>query len=144
MLAWNEKFDTGDELIDAQHRMLISYVNRLEELAAVDVPARDHVELFFRFLEFLESYVLTHFKQEENCMFRTRCPVHFENMRAHTEFLDFFRQFKRQVAVEGWRPEVVRELNEACSAWVQRHILRVDVQLKLARERAPDPNAGAA
>jgi hemerythrin len=32
MFQWNEEIATGVALVDSQHRMLISYVNRLEEL----------------------------------------------------------------------------------------------------------------
>lgn len=143
MIEWSDKFEIGDELIDAQHRMLINYVNRLDDLSPAANPSPESVELFFRFLEFLETYVLTHFKHEEDCMYRTRCPAHYENLKAHTEFLDFFQQFKRQVAVEGWRSELVDELNNSCKAWIQRHILLIDRRLKYARLPSGSPSNGA-
>lgn len=130
MLQWTDKFETGHSFIDAQHRMLISYVNRLEVLSQNPNPSREDVELVFRFLEFLETYILTHFKDEEDCMFRFRCPAHQENKQAHSEFLDFFRHMKRRLETEGCRPELVKELYEACVAWIRRHILRIDTQLK--------------
>jgi len=64
MLNWNEKFETGHELIDTQHRMLISYINRLEVMAGITNPSAVDIELFSRFIEFLESYILTHFTEE--------------------------------------------------------------------------------
>lgn len=130
MLEWNAQFETGHSLIDAQHRMLISYINRLEELSGKANDAREEVELFVRFLEFLEDYILTHFREEENCMYRYRCPAHFDNKKAHTEFLDFFRGLKRRFGLEGYQPDLARELVVGCMAWVQRHILRIDVQLR--------------
>jgi hemerythrin len=144
MLEWSEKYEIGDPLIDAQHRMLVSYVNRLDEMAAAAGADREQIELFLRFLDFLESYILTHFGHEEECMYRTRCPMHQENLKAHGEFLDFFRQFKRQVEVEGWRLEQVRELSLSCNTWIVRHILRVDIRLKDAREAAQKKTASEA
>ncbi|HUC84605.1 MAG TPA: hemerythrin domain-containing protein [Candidatus Acidoferrales bacterium] len=138
MLEWSEKFETGEPVIDAQHRMLVAYVNRLDVLAQAVNPTREEIELFFRFIEFLETYVLTHFQREEDCMFRVRCPAHYENKKAHTEFLDFLWQFKRQAALEGWRPELVKELDDSCNAWIQRHILRTDMRLKFSRDQAKD------
>jgi hemerythrin len=139
MLQWNEKFETGHMLIDTQHRVLISYVNRVEDLSQATNPSRDQVELFFRFMEFLETYILTHFQAEEDCMYRFRCPAHFENKKAHTEFLDYFRQFNRQLAIEGYHPDAAKELHNACAVWIQRHILRVDTQLKGCQKRPPEP-----
>jgi hemerythrin len=130
MLNWNEKFETGHSWIDTQHRMLISYINRLEDMSGNTNPSQEDIALFLRFMEFLENYLITHFREEEDCMFRFRCPAHKDNKIAHTEFLDFFQGFKRRFGIEGYRPEVVRELFEACVAWIQRHILKIDVQLK--------------
>jgi hemerythrin len=130
MLLWNEQFETGHLLVDAQHRMLISYINRLEELAQNTNPSRIDADLFLRFIEFLETYILTHFRDEEGCMNRFKCPVRAENKMAHRAFLGFFRKFKRRLEVEGYRPAVMQELHESCSAWIQQHILRIDVQLK--------------
>lgn len=140
MLNWTDKFETGHSLVDSQHRMLISYVNRLEGLSANTNPTREEVELFLRFLEFLEDYIMAHFRDEEDCMYRFRCPAHFDNKRAHSEFLDFFRGFKLRFEIEGYRPEVVKELFEACVAWIQRHILRVDVQLRSCQTRVFEPD----
>ena len=130
MLDWNEQFETGHSVIDSQHRMLIAYINRLEELSGNSHPSHDEVELFARFLEFLENYIVTHFTEEEGCMFRFRCPAHKDNLVAHSEFLDFFRGFKLRLEIEGYSSEAVRELYAACVAWIIRHILRIDVQLR--------------
>jgi hemerythrin len=76
-----------------------------------------------------------HFGEEEACMLCFRCPAHKDNKRAHTEFLDFFKSFKLQFGIEGYRTELVKELYEACAAWIQRHILRIDVQLRPCQTR---------
>jgi hemerythrin len=140
MLNWNEEFETGHAEIDSQHRMLIAYVNRLEELSASSNPSNYEEELFNRFMDFLEDYITTHFRDEEGCMLRFRCAAHKDNMIAHTEFLDFFRGFKRRLQINGYSTEVVRELYAACVAWIREHILRIDVQLKPCRTPfyAPD------
>ena len=140
MLQWSDQFETEHPLVDTQHRMLISYINRLEDLARNTNPSRVEVELFSRFIEFLETYILTHFRDEEGCMNRFKCPIRVDNKIAHRAFLEFFRKFKLRLDGEGYRPEVVQELHDACSAWIQQHILRIDVQLKpcLNQTSAPE------
>ena len=130
MLQWSEQFETGQSLVDSQHRMLISYVNRLEVLAQNTNPDRGHVELFLHFIEFLETYILTHFRSEEACMHHLQCPIRGDNQKAHQSFLDYFQEFKQRLEAEGYRPEAVQELHNSCSRWIQQHILRIDVQLK--------------
>ncbi len=130
MLDWNEQFETGHPLIDTQHRMLISYINRLEEMAGNPSPNQEEIELVLRFMEFLENYIMTHFREEEDCMFRFRCPAHQQNQMAHREFLGFFTGTKLRFEVEGYSVEAAQELFEACVAWIQRHILKIDVQMR--------------
>lgn len=149
MLVWSDKFETGQALIDAQHRMLISYVNRLEGVWQNTNPSREEVEQFVRFLEFLEDFVLEHFREEEDCMFRFQCPAHKDTIIAHTEFLDYFRKFKLRFEKDGYRAELVRELVDACVGFIQRHILGTDLQLKpcqmpclVLKEVRPDASNG--
>ena len=67
-------------------------------------------------------------------MFRFRCSAYKDNKRAHAEFLDFFRGFQRRFVIEGYSAEAVKELFEACKAWIQSHILKIDAQLKPCRK----------
>jgi hemerythrin len=130
MLQWSAHFETGHLEIDSQHRTLIDYINRLEEMSHTTNPDRVEAEFLFNLVDFVESYTKTHFALEESCMARHRCPAHEENKAAHAQFLGFFRNFKHRFETEGCRPEVVKELHDTCSAWVQNHILRVDQKLR--------------
>lgn len=139
MLLWREQFETGHSLIDTQHKLLISYINRLEGMSRITNPSRQEIEFFLQLISFMDTYIAVHFKQEEECMASYKCPVHKENQAAHREFLLFFRKFKLHFEAEGFRPDVVRELHESCHAWIQHHILQIDVQLKpcLGRQATP-------
>lgn len=130
MLNWDDKFATGHLMIDCQHRMLFAYLNRLEEITCHTNPTKEEVELFLRFTDFLETYVLTHFQQEEECMFEHRCPAHAANRAAHQGFIEFFRRFKGRLEAKGCQIEALKELQEACKEWIQDHILKIDAQLK--------------
>ncbi len=130
MLQWSTQFETGHTLIDSQHQMLISYFNRLESMATNRSPSRQEEEFLLNLVNFVETYSVVHFKHEEGCMLRHRCPACAENKEAHGQFLAFFRQFKLRFETEGCRPELVHELQEACATWIQQHILKIDLQLK--------------
>jgi hemerythrin len=140
MLLWSEKFETGHTLIDTQHKMLVSYINRLEGMSHNTNPNRQEVEFFVQLVGFMETYIDVHFKQEEECMNRYKCPAHQENKEAHRQFLVIFRKFKRHFEADGIRPAVLLELHEAGSAWIQQHILQIDMRLKPCLNRIPDPD----
>lgn len=140
MLLWSEQFETGHPLIDTQHKLLISYINRLGGIAKNTNPDRQEAEFIIRFIGFMEVYIDVHFKCEEDCMDSYQCPVRGENKEAHREFLIFFRQFKLRFEAEGFRPEVLSELHESCRTWIQNHIMQIDVQLKPCLSQPPAPD----
>lgn len=130
MLAWTERFETGEAVVDSQHRTLIDYINQLEGLANTTNFDRREIEFILNLIDFIEMYTVAHFKHEEGCMARHRCPVHQQNANAHAKFIEFFGNFKQRFDNEGCRPEVLMELHTACSDWIQHHILTIDLQLK--------------
>lgn len=137
MLQWTEQFETGQTEIDAQHKTLIDYINRLEEMSHTTNPDRAEAEFLLNLVDFVETYTEVHFKHEESCMVKFRCPSYSDNKAAHGQFLDFFRKFKHRFESEGCRPDVLKELHDFCSSWIQSHILRLDMQLKPCIEKIP-------
>jgi hemerythrin len=127
MLAWSEQFATGSTLVDTQHRMLIEKINKLEQLLSGPPPSKATCD---ELLNFLASYVATHFKFEEQCMARYHCPVHEKNKEAHAAFLGIFAKYQQRYQTEGPKPELLRSLQAAASDWIKNHILSVDIQLK--------------
>lgn len=127
MLVWSEQFATGTPLVDTQHRMLIDKINQLEQLLNGPPPPKAKCD---ELLNFLGSYVGTHFKFEEQCMERARCPAHEKNKQAHAAFLGVFGKFKQRYLAEGPKPELLKSLQVAAADWIKQHILTVDIQLK--------------
>ena len=127
MLTWSEQFATGSPLVDTQHRMLIEKINELERLLSGPPPAKAACD---DLLNFLGSYVGTHFKFEEQCMERYHCPAHEQNRQAHAAFLATFTKFKTQYLAQGPKPDLLKSLQVAAADWIKAHILSVDIKLK--------------
>lgn len=127
MLIWSEQFATGVPLVDTQHKMLIEKINLLERLLAGPAPTKEKCD---ELLNFLGSYVGTHFKYEEGCMEKMRCPAHERNKQAHAAFLTVFGKFKTRYLAEGPKPELLKELHGAAADWIKNHILSIDISLK--------------
>lgn len=126
MLIWNEDFATGSALLDVQHRILIDKVNQLETLlGAPAIPKADANEL----IDFLDRYTKTHFRFEEQCTHRHRCPAYEPNQKAHAAFVETFGRFKEQYAVQGPDRRLLQDLHNMISNWIRNHILSLDVRL---------------
>lgn len=130
MLLWTEQFATGSPTIDEQHRQLIQYLNEFEGLLTQTNPTPKEINFIIQFLQFIEDYVSSHFSYEEKCMESYRCPSHQKNLQAHEHFKEVFQRYKVHSHKEGFRHDLLVELNQIMQSWVQDHILRVDTQLK--------------
>ena len=140
MIIWNEDYSTGIETIDQQHKLLIEQINRLEEVVANTKPSELEIRFASRLVSFLDSYAKMHFGLEEKCMEAYRCPAHALNEEQHKQFAGFIERFKHKFDAEGFSVEAFKELYEMTSAWITRHILRVDGQLFACVRAAHPPN----
>ena len=130
MLVWNKQFETGIPELDAQHREMIAYVNRLELMALNQSLNRLDVAYLNHFLEFLEEFARHHFHHEEKCMVKYQCPAYEECRRTHEDFVTFQDRFRQRLKTEVLRPAMIRELSDFCNLWIQNHFVKVDLQLK--------------
>lgn len=130
MIEWNEQLKTGSDALDQQHQMLIYNINHLEYLLSETNPDVRTCDFLIHLVDYLESYTKTHFRFEEDCMQRHRCPIHEKNRQAHQLFMGHFQQFKEDIRHHGIRPEAFRALHLAMRQWIEEHILQVDTQLK--------------
>ncbi len=145
MILWDKQMETGSRTIDEQHRMLINNLNHLECMLNATNPTREECEFLIQLVNFLESYAEKHFRFEEQCTERYRCPMHAKNKDAHGMFLTLFQRFKERCKTEGLRPDMIRALHQTLSLWIQEHIVKIDTQLKpCLKEGDPEsPLAGA-
>ena len=130
MLLWTKQFETGSVKLDLQHRLLIDNINLLgEELQNPD-PTGEEAQHAARLLEYLEAYANIHFKVEEKCMERYRCPAHAKNQQEHERFREFIRNYKKLCELEGFKVELLKNLHGVIRSWIEEHILKIDTQLR--------------
>jgi hemerythrin len=130
MILWNNQFETGNEKLDEQHRLLIDNINLLGEQLHSTNPTKQQLEFAIQLVDYLEAYANIHFKGEEQCMASYRCPVHAENQREHERFRGFIHDYRRLCEVEGFKVDLLRNLHQVMRAWITDHILKIDTQLR--------------
>jgi len=131
-IHWQEKYATGIDAIDSQHRKIFEFCNKLEELIEQEVDSGPKLD---NLLMFLTTYASTHFAYEENCMFKHACPVAKQNRDAHVKFLDFLETSKAQRYTASSSLEWMRNLHAFLEKWLDSHICQIDTQLKQSIEK---------
>ena len=125
--AWSDQYATGVEDIDNQHKKLFELINQIEdELDRTELDER-RVK---RIITFLGLYTKSHFGYEEDCMFRHKCPLYTKNKDAHTKFLDFYKDVKKESEEEGVSKSLLKKLHDTAENWLVNHIGKIDTHLR--------------
>lgn len=127
IMEWDEDLSVGIEQIDADHKILVSLLNKASDHSLANKEVEE-------ILDELLIYTLQHFKREEAVMQACGFPDLAEHQKLHKELGN------NAVKLAGeWRekhsPEVILELLEFLRAWLVKHIMEEDkVIVKYAKD----------
>ncbi len=126
-LVWNdEKYATGFQDVDDQHRKMFGLVNEL--LSALG-SGESRQEISER-LDLLADHAVRHFACEEGHMDRLQCPVRVTNECAHECFLRDFTALRELFDEEGNNPRFISEVEDKVCGWLHKHLMAIDLILR--------------
>ena len=120
-LFWDKKYETGIDVIDFQHRILLERTNDLIDLVNKN-EAQDNM---FPILIFLEDYTLYHFDTEEQFFDSFDYINKEKHLQEHREFIKKIIEFKEQYA-KG-TVKIDKDLLDYLLNWLISHILGTDM-----------------
>ncbi|OXS27821.1 MAG: hypothetical protein BCS36_10820 [Desulfovibrio sp. MES5] len=118
---WTPSYSTGVPVIDGQHKLLLSYVNRLHNGLR---QGRDSA-LLLEILDSLAGYAFTHFTTEEIFFAYSDYPCSKEHIEEHQAFKNKLVLF-REALLQG-KADVDQALLEFLKTWLIEHIQGMDV-----------------
>jgi len=118
-IEWDLGLETGDVLVDQQHRGIHSLFNALE-------AAEDSMQEIMRVLDTLLDHVVTHFTTEEDLMEREHYPDALvdEHVAQHRELTGSVRQ--KVLEFRTGQLTTTDELVEFMREWVTVHVRQHD------------------
>lgn len=125
--AFTEKYKTGIELIDSEHRRLFEIIQETSELTN-DVLFNDKYDEIKIILAELKDYTVLHFKDEEAYMERVQYEGIEAQRCAHQAFVDRLNEVNLE-QVDGDQEGYLRELITFLLDWLVNHILKMDKQI---------------
>ncbi len=135
--VWNERFVTGENIVDREHQELVRIINLVIDQASRHTPADEIAKVLGQ----LVNYAQIHFRHEEELMAATACDPRFQeaHRRVHREFAD---QVGTMSSIPGTSTE---DLLRFLTAWLAHHILGMDQamarQIKKIRQGASATSA---
>jgi len=126
MITWNSRFETGNAVVDQDHKALIAQINALED-ALKKGTAKEQLG---QMIGFLNQYVRAHFAREESIMRAVKCPASGQNCTAHQALTAKLDGWVSRLNTGGATTSLVLEIYREASEWLRQHIVKVDCQLR--------------
>lgn len=117
--------ETGNTLIDSEHRQLIQAIN---DLLAACAAGKGRAELE-KTTKFLYDYTAKHFADEERLQMQTNYPDYQNHKRYHEEFKKVVAGLVKKLQEQGPTVALVGEVNSAIAGWLLNHIKREDTKV---------------
>lgn len=118
--VWDERYMTGETIVDSEHQELVRIINMVVEKVSRDTPEAEIEQI----LEKLVQYAVIHFRHEEELMAASGCDARFI-----AKHIEIHREFARQVismrGISG--PGTgTEDLLQFLTSWLAHHILGID------------------
>lgn len=122
MYIWARDLETGNTMIDTQHKQLIQAINNLLEACAKG-QGRTQID---ETLKFLNNYITSHFKDEEALQQKYQYPDYINHRQYHEGFKKVVKEIIREYEKEGATIVLVGKVNKNIGEWLINHIKRED------------------
>lgn len=126
MITWNASLETGNTVVDNDHKVLISQINALGDALKAGT-AQDQLA---QMIGFLNTYTREHFAREEKIMDDVKCPTTGQNCTAHKALVAKLDRWVAKLNAGGPSTALVLEVYKESSDWLRNHIVGIDSHLK--------------
>lgn len=117
--------ETGNALIDREHRELIDAINALLDSCSKG-QGRNELE---KTAQFLQGYTSKHFSDEEQLQRQNNYPDYVQHKKYHEVFKKTVADIVARLSVNGPTIALVGEINTALAGWLINHIKKEDKKL---------------
>ncbi|NUO07333.1 MAG: hemerythrin family protein [Candidatus Brocadia sp.] len=124
-MQWNNNLSVGVDVIDNQHKGIISRINDLLH-AMSQGKGKNEVG---KVLTFLADYVVKHFSAEEALMRKYNFTGYAEQQAEHAQFIKDFSLLKNEFETRGITSTLVLQIQRQLCDWLTNHIINKDKQI---------------
>ena len=124
-IEWSEKYETGVAKIDNQHQELVYRIGSYMK-ACNEGRSKSEIKDMF---DFLETYVIQHFNDEEEIQLKIRYPKYQEHLDAHKELKQQVKKIKSDIENEHISIISIISANKTLVKWIFNHIGRLDQEI---------------
>lgn len=131
LFIWKEEFETGNVVVDGQHKKLFNIGNEAYELLKKDF-CLDKYDQVVKIINQLRDYTAYHFQEEEEYMLKIGYKGFFAHKVEHDDFIEKINHIDYSLIDQG-QDEYILEILNFIAEWITEHILKSDMQHSLSR-----------
>ena len=121
-MRWEKNFETGNALIDGQHKKLFQLAQQILDIDGF-ASRKEKVE---KAINFLLNYALRHFETEEKIMLDSDYPEYASHKAIHADFIKEVIQFANRFNEEGDTDSISDTIDGFLLDWIKNHIMCCD------------------
>ncbi len=123
--SWSADLETGNNLIDSQHKQLFDAIN-----AVLDACAKGQGRsVIAPVTKFLYDYTSKHFADEEELQKKSGYPDYENHKLYHEGFKNVVIQISKELDEQGATIALLGKVNSSIGDWLVKHIKREDVKV---------------
>jgi len=124
LIVWDDKYLTGIEIIDSQHKKIFQRLNELFESCKNQEEKGKILDL----IQNLDFYTGEHFETEEKFMTDLEYPRYNEHKKAHEHFKDMYREIRNNYHYEKSQAVYVLAIHlyHTLAEWLDFHLSNED------------------
>lgn len=120
LIKWNDKLSVNIEHIDKQHKLLVDYINELDNSLNTITSREDTTKLITKLI----IYAAMHFAKEEDYFDRYNYPDSEMHKKLHIDFEDKMTEFEDDF--KAGKAELSEDILKFLKDWLINHILGTD------------------
>jgi hemerythrin len=127
MYVWDKSLEVGNQMIDDQHKQLISALN---DFLNTQDEKKSNTEMK-KSLDFLNDYTIKHFFEEEQLQKKYQYPDYENHKKLHEGLKKVVRELQIQLIMKGPSEELFADVKTKVGDWLVAHIKSQDTRIGL-------------
>lgn len=124
-IIWEDSLSTGVKWQDSQHKELFKHINSF----IIALKEKKGKEEIFNVFTFMDDYIKSHFKAEEEAMEKNNYNDAEEHFAEHEHFRIDMEKLKQEMEEKGANVMVQVEVQKRVVDWWRHHIPTIDKKL---------------
>ncbi len=128
-MLWKDKYELGVPLIDEQHKELFQRVENFMKIVRSSSSWESKIKFVNETLEFMNNYVIEHFRDEEEYQERIGYPERDSHSKIHSAMVDYILKTTKEYEDGGFNEILMQQFSGKLLAWLINHVASEDQKI---------------